>query len=57
LQDVAEDRDRRYQITVDCFDRLPGLNFKQRLKDNQISLTRDIKSLKPTEPGWNRKLQ
>ena len=57
LQDVAEDRDRRYQITVECFNRLPGINFKQRLTENQISLTRDIKSLKPEEPGWNRRLQ
>lgn len=57
LLDAAGDRDRRYQITIECFDRLRGLNFRQRLSDNQISLTRDVKSLKPTEPGWNRRLQ
>ena len=57
LANAADDRDRRYQITVECFDRLPGIDFKQRLVDNQISLTRDIKSLKPEEPGWNHKLQ
>ena len=56
LLDADDDRDRRYQITVECFNRLSGINFKQRLIDNQISLTRDIKSLKPEEPGWNRKL-
>ena len=54
---ASGDRDRRYQVTVECFNRLSGLNFKQRLTDNQISLTRDIKSLKPTEPGWNHRLQ
>jgi hypothetical protein len=57
LTNARDDRDRRYQITVDCFDRLKGLNFKQWLTQNQISLVRDVKSLKPTEPGWNHKLQ
>ncbi len=57
LLEAVDDRDRRYQITIECFDRLPGLHFKQRLAANQISLTRDIKSLNPTEPGWNRRLQ
>ncbi|MFA5863532.1 MAG: ankyrin repeat domain-containing protein [Phycisphaerae bacterium] len=49
-------RNARYRITVDCFDSLSGLNFKQMLKENGISLITDIKSLHPTEPGWNRKL-
>jgi len=53
----GEGRDKRYQISLDCFDRLPGLNFKQRLKQNQISLTTDVKSLNPEAPTWNRKLQ
>jgi hypothetical protein len=57
LRDAGDNRDRRYQITVGCFDRLAGLNFKQRLTSDHISLTRDVKSLKPTEPGWNRQLQ
>jgi len=34
LMRPREGRDKRYQISLDCFDRLPGLNFKQRLKQN-----------------------
>ncbi|MBC7979516.1 MAG: hypothetical protein H7Y36_03025 [Armatimonadetes bacterium] len=47
----------RYRITVDCFDRLPGLGFKNILQNSGISTTVAIQSLKPTQPGWNRKLQ
>lgn len=47
----------RYRITVECLDRLPGLNFKKLLEENGISATIAIQSLKPTSPGWNRKLQ
>ena len=50
-------RNERYRITVECFDRLPGLHFKQILQNSGISLTTDVKSLHPTEPGWNRRLQ
>jgi len=53
--DADEQRNQRYQITLECFDRLPGLEFKQVLQNVQISLTTDIKSLHPTEPGWNRR--
>ena len=49
-------RNARYQITLDCFDRLPGLRFKERLQQAYISLEKDVKSLHPTEPGWNRRL-
>lgn len=48
-------RNARYQITLDCFDRLPGLNFKRMLEQNGISLKVDVKSLHPTDAGWNRK--
>lgn len=48
-------RNKRYQITIECFDRLKGLNFKEMLRRNQISLTADVKSLHPTDTGWNRK--
>jgi len=48
-------RNERYRITVECFDRMRGLNFKQLLERNGISTTVDIKSLHPTEVGWNRK--
>ncbi len=47
----------RYRLTVECFDRLPGLDFKQILQRSGISTTVAIQSLKPTQPGWNRKLQ
>ncbi len=49
--------DARYRLTVECFDRLPGLNFKKLLEWSGISTTVAIQSLKPTQPGWNRKLQ
>lgn len=47
----------RYRITVECFDQLPGLEFKKLLQQSGISTTVAIQSLKPTQPGWNRKLQ
>ncbi|MCL4693198.1 MAG: hypothetical protein KJ060_11895, partial [Candidatus Hydrogenedentes bacterium] len=50
-------RNKRYQITIECFDRLPGIEFKQMLQNSGISITTDVKSLHPTEPGWNRRLQ
>jgi hypothetical protein len=48
-------RNERYRITVDCFDRLPKLNFKRMLETNGISPTVDVKSMHPTEPGWDRR--
>ncbi len=57
LNELDKIRNKRYQITLDCFDRMPGLNFKQMLDQNGISLTTDIKSLHPTDPGWNRILR
>ena len=48
-------RNERYRITVECFDRLHGLNFKRLLESNGISATVDVKSLHPTEAGWDRK--
>jgi hypothetical protein len=52
-----EGRNARYQITVECFDRLKGLDFKKRLSKDGISTTVDVKSINPEKPGWNRKLQ
>ena len=49
-------RNARYAITVNCFDRLPGIHFKQRLAEAHISAEIDVKSMRPTEPGWNRRL-
>jgi hypothetical protein len=48
--------DARYRLTVECFDRLPGLHFKKLLQESGISTTNAIQSLKPTQRGWNRKL-
>lgn len=49
-------RNARYRITVDCFDRLAGLDFKERLRKSRISLTTDVKSLHPEDPQWDRRL-
>ncbi len=48
-------RNKQYQIAVDCFDRLEGLNFRTMLKSAKISLTTDVKALHPTDPKWDRK--
>ncbi len=48
-------RNKRYQIVVDCFDRLEGLDFKTMLKTVKISLTTDVKALHPEEPGWDHR--
>ena len=55
LQDAA-DRDERYRITIQCFDTLPRIRFRRLLQEHHISLDTDIKSLRPTDPGWNRRL-
>ena len=55
-----ERRNRRYQITLECFDRVLGrkkIDFKKELEMFGISLREDVKSLHPKDPGWNRKLQ
>jgi len=52
-----ERRNARYRVTVDCFDRLMGGKFKPMLKEHGISLATDVKSLHPTRPDWNRKLE
>jgi hypothetical protein len=52
-----DERNARYRITVDCFDQLPKLSFKKLLQQNHISTTVDVKSLHPTEPGWNRRFE
>jgi hypothetical protein len=55
LGDSDRIRNERYRITVDCFDRLPGVNFKNILKKYAISIDVDVKSLHPTNPDWNRR--
>jgi hypothetical protein len=54
--DADKIRNARYQITLACFDRLPGLNFTELLRANGVSLSTDVKSLHPEAPGWNRRL-
>ena len=49
-------RNRRYQLSVECFDALKNINFKKMLQQAEISLTTDIKSLNPENKDWNRKL-
>ncbi len=57
LKDTDEIRNRKYQITVECFGRLQKIGFKKMLDDYRISQTTSVKSLKPTEPTWNRKFK
>jgi hypothetical protein len=52
-----ERRNARYRITIECFDRLMRGQFKKMLKNHGISLTTDVKSLRPKRPDWNRKLE
>jgi len=52
-----ERRNARYRITIECFDRLMKGQFKNTLKKHGISLTTDVKSLRPNRPDWNRKLE
>lgn len=49
-------RNRRYQISVECFDGLEGVELKKMLSRDKISLTTDVKSLDPKSPDWDRKL-
>ena len=56
LGDGDQIRNQRYQITIACFDQLPGLEFKKHLSNLHISLKTDVKSLHPESPGWNRQL-
>lgn len=56
MSDRDKARNTRYQITIACFDRLPGLEFKKVLQGSGVSLTSDIRSLNPESPGWNRRL-
>jgi hypothetical protein len=47
-------RNARYRITIDCFDKLDKVHFKDMLKQAKMSLTTDVKSLHPTQEGWDR---
>ena len=55
-----ERRNRRYQITLECLERIMRrrkIDFRKELQMFGISLTKDAKSLHPKDPGWNRKLK
>ncbi len=52
-----EQRNSRYQATLDCFDKLPKVQFRKMLQDNGISPTTDVRALHPEEKTWNRKMQ
>ncbi len=54
---AADGRDARYRLSIECFDALPGVHLSDRLQENGISLTTDVKSLDPTGPTWNRRLK
>jgi hypothetical protein len=55
LRDPDKVRNRKYQITVECFDRLPKVEFRKLLDKYHLSQTTAIKSLRPTEQNWDRK--
>lgn len=55
LRDPDKVRNRKYQITVECFDRLPKIEFRKLLEKYRLSQTTAIKSLRPTEPNWDRR--
>jgi hypothetical protein len=46
----------QYQICVECFDHLAGLNFKKRLTDYHISATMDVFAISH-KPSWNGKYE
>jgi hypothetical protein len=46
-------RDARYRITVDCFDNLDKIAFKDALKKAGISPTTDVKSLDLEGKRWD----
>lgn len=52
-----EARNARYQRTIACFDRLRGVKMSERLAKSGISRVVDVKSFRPTEAGWNRRLE
>ena len=63
--DRDERRNKLYQITLECLSKLDAKHrllddtrgFTEMLREYGISLTRDLKSLHPTDESWNRKLE
>ena len=56
LGDDEEVRNARYRITVDCFDQLDKIHFKDALRRAHISLTTDVNTLRPMDPKWDHRL-
>jgi hypothetical protein len=50
-------RNARYRITIDCFDRLMKGQFKKMLKEHEISLTTDVRSIPYKSAKWKGKLR
>jgi hypothetical protein len=53
---AAKDVDEAYRLTNECFDALPGLEFKKLLQEFHISLTTDCYTLVRQDP-WDRYLE
>ncbi|MHC4404182.1 MAG: hypothetical protein ACYTG0_31395 [Planctomycetota bacterium] len=53
---AAKDVDEAYRLTIECFDALPGLEFKKLLREFQMSLTTDCYTLVRRDP-WDRRLE
>lgn len=50
-------RNSRYRTTIEAFDALPGVDMSAKLGAAGISRVVDVKSLDPTSPDWDRRLQ
>lgn len=65
LRDSDECHNARYRITVDCFDKLDKIHFKDRLRQAHISVTTHIvedshsndgaKAIHTINPNWDRR--
>ena len=55
LKDPDNIRNKKYQVTVGCFDKLAKIEFRKLLDKYHLSQTTAIKSLRPTDPKWDRK--
>ena len=52
---TRQDFDRKHRITVGCFDRLPGLDFRRRLREYGISETTSWYSMSWGRKDWDRR--
>ena len=54
---AAKDVDEAYRLTIECFDAMPGLEFKKLLREYHISLTTDCYTLVRQKDPWDRRLE